>query len=197
MGELDSRPCEGIEWQEKLKTRLFPVHRLDEEVTGILLFAKSDIAHREASLWFENRQISKSYEALTEAKAGAYEIGKVLTWKSKLLRGKKRAYEKDFGKPSVTESEFLGAGFVKDSWFWRLKPVTGRPHQLRFEMYKHQHPVLGDVLYGAEAPWGSSLGIALRAVRLDLSGCDARERYGLPLELKVDSLHEWFKRHQK
>lgn len=197
IGELDSRPCEGIEWQEKLKTRLFPVHRLDEEVTGILLFAKSDTAHREASLWFEHRQVAKEYEALTETGEKTYEPGQKFTWKSKLLRGKKRAYEKEFGKPSVTEAEFKGPGFLPESLAWHLKPLTGRPHQLRFEMYKHHHPIVGDSLYGATSKFGTELGTALRAVRLDLSRCDARERYGLPEELKVDSLHEWFKRNQK
>lgn len=194
IGEADSRPCEGIEWQEKLKTRLFPVHRLDEEVSGILLFAKSEKAHQDASHWFEHRQVKKTYEALSEAIGAPYSPNQKLTWKSRLLRGKKRAYEKEFGKPSVTEVEFLGEGFIPQTWAWSLHPLTGRPHQLRFEMFKHKHPVFGDLLYGAKTEFRPST-IALRAVHLDLSQAVARERYGLPPELRVDSLHAWFQRN--
>jgi tRNA pseudouridine32 synthase/23S rRNA pseudouridine746 synthase len=50
---------------------------------------------------------------------------------------------------------------------WILSPLTGRGHQLRFEMFRHDRPILGDVLYGADPR--SEAGIALKAIALDFS----------------------------
>ena len=89
--------------------------------------------------------------------------GEKVVWKSLLLRGKKRAYEADFGKPSLTEGYVFDE--TKSSIEWRLNPRTGRSHQLRYELFKHKCPILGDRLYGSEKEWHD--GIALRALELE------------------------------
>jgi tRNA pseudouridine32 synthase/23S rRNA pseudouridine746 synthase len=193
LGSEDTRPCEIKNWSEQKKIRLWAVHRLDEEVSGILLFAKTAQAHRLANGWFENRQVKKTYEAFTPKVGSAFAPFEKRLWKSKLLRGKKRAYEKDFGKEALTE-----ATFVKDLEFnsnpvglWQLSPLTGRSHQLRFELSKHGFPVLGDELYGSTEEFGVENAIALRAVHLDLLGCPGREGLGLPGTLETLSLESW------
>lgn len=45
--------------------RLFVIHRLDKEVSGLLLFARSAAAHRELSLAFEHRTVEKHYLAIS------------------------------------------------------------------------------------------------------------------------------------
>lgn len=189
--DQDSRPCEITEWSKNKQIRLWAIHRLDEEVSGVLLLARTPEAHRIANAWFENRLVRKSYEAFTEPAEESFKPNEKLIWKSKLLRGKKRAYEKDFGKEAITEAVLLKKETGKS--LWSLSPLTGRSHQLRFEMAKHGFPILGDELYGSKSASVVSGAIALRAVELDFSRCLERERLGLPEKLTVTSLTDWWK----
>ena len=206
MGAADTRPCVGKILEETLKIRLWPVHRLDLEVTGILLFAKDAEAHRLANHWFENRLVSKTYEALSSG-APAQASEQTFTWCSNLLRGKKRAYESPHGKPSETSARLLKIVDLADgpAILWQLEPHTGRPHQLRYELSRHGFPILGDQLYGSERPCPRSQtnqsrqeksqniqndahSIALRCVSLDFSRCPEARSLGLPEVLTAPSL---------
>jgi tRNA pseudouridine32 synthase/23S rRNA pseudouridine746 synthase len=156
----DARPVLGRELEKHLGQRIYPIHRLDAEVSGLIVYAKTPEFHREANILFENKKVTKTYQAFTEF--GNFSPGEKVNWYSKLLRGKKRAYEAEYGKPSITE------GFVfaehKSALEWRLNPLTGRAHQLRYELFKHKCPILGDKLYGSQREWPD--GIALRALEL-------------------------------
>ena len=180
----EATPCEVTHWKEKLKTELWIVHRLDREVSGVMCFARNADAHRAANGWFENRSVHKTYEALaTKAKEAADpELEKVQRWKSRLLRGKKRAYEKPFGKEALTEGIFQRTydfnGLALE--LWQLLPLTGRAHQLRYEMAKHYRPIWGDELYGSQHLFPIEGAIGLRAVKLDFSKSPEREKWGLP-----------------
>ncbi|MEI8026722.1 MAG: pseudouridine synthase [Pseudomonadota bacterium] len=185
-GEADPRPVLGWELEKQFGARLWPVHRLDEEVSGAILFAFSGPAHKAANTWFENRLVEKTYEALSLGDGGMKE-GELFTWRCKMARGKKRAYIHDkIGKESCTEGKFIG--MVKDSFYWKLYPKTGRSHQLRFEMARHSAPILGDLLYGG--PQWSRPGIGLRSVGLDFSQIPAEDRWGLPARIDAQSLRD-------
>jgi tRNA pseudouridine32 synthase / 23S rRNA pseudouridine746 synthase len=183
----EARPVLGRELERELGMRLWPVHRLDAEVTGVIVFAKDAEAHRAASGWFEERAIEKVYEALSEGDGPAADTEQV--WRSRLLRGKKRAYESPAGKDCETLARCVGKAETGQgsAWRWRLEPKTGRPHQLRFELARHGHPILGDALYGAKRPWDGG-GIALRCVRLGFARCDGAASLGLPVELMTKGL---------
>ncbi len=192
-GEADSRPCLWHLLEKQSGKKLWCVHRLDSEVSGLVLFAKSAEAHRIANLWFEDRLIKKTYECLTEKPVNvAFPLKQKQAWKSILLKGKRRAYEKPFGKECSTLAEFLGDIEISGGkhGHWVLSPLTGRPHQLRFEMAKHGFPIWGDTLYGALRPIQTGT-IALRAVALDFSQCPKREDFQLPMTLSGPSLKDW------
>lgn len=187
--DRDQRLVAGIELEKQLGQKVFPVHRLDCEVSGILMFALQAEAHKEANSIFEKHQVQKTYQALTSAQAGIQipEIGKMFTWKAKVLRGKKRSYESPHGKLSVTEAIFQGLHNEKGQYRWTLKPITGRSHQLRFDLSRHGFPIIGDVLYG-----GNDIGkpeeIQLRACEIEFSNDDFCEKWKLPKQLKVVGL---------
>lgn len=187
IGAKDPRPCALAIWQAETGARLWAVHRLDAEVSGVLCFAKSPDAHRLASQWFEHRAVKKLYEAVTEGESAPAEPEQ--RWESRLARGKRRAYEAPFGKPSLTEAQFSGPaeGLPSGLWLWRLIPHTGRPHQIRFELFKHGYPVWGDSLYGAKLAFPLPSAIALRAVRLDFTACSGREPLGLPAVVEAQA----------
>ena len=61
---------------------LWPCHRLDREVSGLVLFAKKPEAHRLANGWFENHKIQKIYEAWTRySSEKSIELDKKQIWK--------------------------------------------------------------------------------------------------------------------
>jgi len=173
IGEKETRPIAGIALEKQLGTRIFPVHRLDAEVSGLLVFAKTADAHREANQVFEQHLLQKEYRAWTPGPALA--LGETQRWECRIAKGKKRAFEALHGKDALTEAICLeestrgGAAYLQ----WRLFPKTGRSHQLRYEMYRHERPIIGDVLYGS-AIKPAREGLALRAVNLDFTAAHAR-----------------------
>ncbi|WP_413288105.1 RluA family pseudouridine synthase [Bdellovibrio sp. HCB337] len=200
-GESDQRECLGLELQKQLKQQIFPVHRLDFEVSGLVLFAKTAEAHAKANTWFERKQVFKTYLAFSEGQSFEHipanvknhrtkmdpKEGEKFFWKSRLLRGKKRAYDHATGKPSETEAVYVGYD-VSQKWHrWELHPLTGRPHQLRFELSSHGFPIVGDELYGAKRVFNKP-GIALRAIRIDFSRAAGAKELGLPQVVEVPGL---------
>lgn len=163
----DQREVLGKLLELELNTQIFPVHRLDFEVAGIMLYALSPNMHKLLSLAFERQEIHKTYLAYAENHAANLEPQE---WKSVLLKGKKRTYEAAFGKPSTTIAQGLenifGVNNVKYSK-WKLSPLTGRSHQLRYEMMKHGHTILGDQLYGSKIDIGLKR-IALFSISIQL-----------------------------
>lgn len=194
--DQDSRKVLGLLLQEQIGHQIFPVHRLDFEVSGIVLWALNPEAHRIGQSWFEHKKIIKKYRALSYAQNFQHwptniqrseepissEDRKQHLWKCKISKGKKRSFESPHGLDSVTEAQILG--FKDGQLEWDLSPVTGRSHQLRFEMSRHGFPILGDVLYGSSLK--NKNGIALRAYELNLSGIPLNERKDLPEVLSVD-----------
>jgi tRNA pseudouridine32 synthase / 23S rRNA pseudouridine746 synthase len=190
-GEEDPRPVLNIELSKQFGQQIWPVHRLDLDVTGVVLFAKNARAHQIANTWFEKRSIDKTYEAWTE---GSPPKTNFFEWNSMLQRGKKRSFVSPKGKLAVTRALWkktieLPTGTVQD---WVLDPITGRPHQLRVHLSSNGYPIVGDKLYGATREFLPNT-LALRAVKLNFSGCDEAESLGLPKELLAPSLEDIFK----
>jgi len=185
-GLADPRPVLGPLLQAQIGKRVWPVHRLDVEVSGLVLFALNTEAHRAGSLWFEHHQIQKTYEALSASLEfnEFISVGAEQTWECLLLRGKKRAYEGATGKPSLTKAILRGPHATLPFAVWELRPVTGRSHQLRYEMFRHQHPIVGDVLYGSLQKCRDEVAIALAAVKLDFPQ-EAQTKWGLPAALSL------------
>lgn len=182
MGEEDGRPVLGRLLEKDLGMTLFPVHRLDFEVQGLIMFAKTAAAHRAGNQWFEQKIVSKKYSALavpvSAEVAGEFKVGVPLEWKCRLLRGKKRAYESPHGKDSLTNA--LLVSLTSSGYFhWELSPVTGRSHQLRYELFRHGMPIVGDALYGSRMEFDQE-GIALRSFAIDFSLAKNREEFSLP-----------------
>lgn len=197
-GERDERPVAGLVLQKNLGTRIFPVHRLDAEVGGLMLFATDPAAQSRASRWFERRTVRKEYQALTGPREfrgwpanlarqeGPLELGRSVTWRCRILRGKKRSFESPHGDSAETEVIAHGERADAGIWAWTLWPRTGRPHQLRLELARHGFAILGDTLYGSDRPWPT--GIALRSVALDFREVPGEDRQGLPETIRGEEL---------
>jgi 23S rRNA-/tRNA-specific pseudouridylate synthase len=194
-GAADPRPVFGTKLQEDLGQRLWPVHRLDEEVSGVMLFALDAEAHKRANKWFEDRLVEKTYEAYSEGAAPVDDKRIPKVWRSTLLRGKKRAYESPHGKPAETEAIYIGQARYSDTeaLHWHLSPRTGRPHQLRYELAHRGFPIVGDSLYGAKKTFVTGA-IALRCVRLSFAACPDAVELGLLPDVRAESIELWLQR---
>ena len=185
---------------DKTKCMLLPVHRLDFEVAGLVLLAKNKNSQSQLSSYFEKRLLKKTYRALSlESDLQLFtklpfEIEKIdlqkntyFEWKSKILRGKKRSYSSPKGDNAVTEASYLGSEKIHSFKIhkWELHPLTGRSHQLRFEMARHSHPIVGDNLYFAPLAPSYKKGIALVAQKLDFSNCSNYQSLGLSAEFSL------------
>lgn len=122
------------------------VHRLDMTTSGILLLARGVEAQRKLSLAFEQRRISKRYEAVVEghiaADEGRIDAPMIIDWPNRPLQ----VVDPVNGKPALThwrvvERRADGTTHVE------LRPVTGRSHQLRVHLRHIGHPIRGDEWY--------------------------------------------------
>lgn len=126
------------------KQRLFVVHRLDKQVSGVILFAKNAETHRYLNRLFEHRHIQKTYLALVH---GVIEGGSAIIAKPLRCFGSGRMGEDPKnGKPCITEfsveRRLPGYSLIK------AFPRTGRKHQIRAHFFSIGHPIVGDTLYG-------------------------------------------------
>ncbi len=123
------------------------VHRLDKDTSGLLVVAKTALAHQALVGQFAARETSKKYLALVWGRLPELEgiidkeIGRHPTQRHKMTAHPRR------GKAAVTrwrvQREFPGPLTLVE-----LSPETGRTHQLRVHLASEGHPVLGDATYG-------------------------------------------------
>jgi tRNA pseudouridine32 synthase/23S rRNA pseudouridine746 synthase len=129
---------------------VFPVHRLDQETSGVLLLAKDQQTHRYLSQQFQQRQVYKKYEAVLAGvmttEQGMIELP---LWGDPQERPRQKV-DWQRGKPSITRFRVIGE--TKQGTRVEFVPVTGRTHQLRVHAVEGLGmPILGDRLYGCVA----------------------------------------------
>ncbi|HAH05028.1 MAG TPA: RluA family pseudouridine synthase [Elusimicrobia bacterium] len=139
--------------------KVFVVHRIDGEASGLVLFAKDAEAHRALCAQFARRQVRKLYRALV---LGA--LAEDLLIKAPIKEfGSGRMGVHPEGKPAQTTLRVLAR--YKAATLLEAEPHTGRRHQLRVHLYHAGHPILGDALYGKERPVGGAPRLMLHAFK--------------------------------
>jgi len=181
--------------------RLWVVHRLDREASGVLVLARSAEAHRALSVAFEQRAVEKTYLALV-AGAPPASSGRIEVALHAARRGKTRPAHP--GEPGARAARTDYA--VRHIWrrgaeavsLVEARPLTGRQHQIRVHLRALGVPLLFDEVYGRGVVLeGSMLAparrLALHAWRLVVPrGADAEPlRLEAPLAADLEALRTW------
>ncbi len=127
--------------------KIFIVHRLDRETSGLLMFAKSEKVKEQIQKTWETTISERSYVAVVEGEVEAEE-GTVTSWltESRALIVYS-SQNPQHGRKSVTHYRKLRGN--RDYSLLRLNLDTGRKHQIRVHMQDLGHPVVGDKKYGS------------------------------------------------
>ena len=124
------------------------VHRLDRETSGVIIIAKTDVAHAELTESFERSCVAKSYVALVAGQVPdeeltiRYPIG---GQRGSLLMSARR----DAVSPRHAETQIRVLRRFPSATLVEACPRTGRKHQIRVHAATIGHPILGDVQYGS------------------------------------------------
>lgn len=129
--------------------KIFTVHRIDRDTSGLVIFAKNETVHKYLSQLFEKRSVEKIYRGIVRGsfteKEGVIDesIAEHPYHKGEMAINKK-------GKPSIT-----GYKVLEDYGIFSLVQFniqTGRTHQIRVHTKFKGHPVICDTIYGDGLP---------------------------------------------
>jgi len=130
--------------------KVYTVHRIDKDTSGLVVFAKNSETHKTLSLAFEDRNIKKRYIAAVHGRP---------VWKETICdlplvpNGNKlhlTIIDKYRGKKSLTAFRLLGG--AGNYSILEALPETGRTHQIRVHLASLGHPVVCDEFYGSTKP---------------------------------------------
>jgi 23S rRNA pseudouridine1911/1915/1917 synthase len=141
------------------------VHRIDKLTSGLIVIAKSDLAHRSLSEQLKLHTAKRFYVALVEGNIKE-DAGTINEPVGRHKFDRKRMAVVRGGREAITHWRVLeryGAFTLM-----ALSLETGRTHQIRVHMAYIKHPVAGDIVYGPEKPKLKLDGQALHAAKLTL-----------------------------
>jgi tRNA pseudouridine32 synthase / 23S rRNA pseudouridine746 synthase len=133
--------------EQQIAMSLYPAHRLDQDTSGVLLFAKNLIAYHWVAQQFVARRVKKVYQAVLAGNVVADQGVIELPLAADLSKRPHQKVDQKSGKPCITEFRVIRR---QDNLTWvELIPGTGRTHQLRLHMAIGLNaPIVGDRLYG-------------------------------------------------
>lgn len=125
--------------------RVWPVHRLDKETSGVLVFAYTEKARDVLKKKFESHDIEREYHALLE---GVMPLGEGI-WKSFLVEDDLFFVKSSpHGKEAITHYSVLSHNHRFS--LVRFKLETGRKNQIRVHASEAGFPIVGDFKYGGK-----------------------------------------------
>jgi RluA family pseudouridine synthase len=126
--------------------RLWIVHRLDRDTSGILVLARTAEAHRLLNDQFEKRQVRKVYHALVKGEQNWSERQVDLPLRTDADRNHRTLVDHRRGKPARTHFKLLER--LRRYSLVEAAPKTGRTHQIRVHLASSGNPIVCDPLYG-------------------------------------------------
>ena len=146
----------SVEIKSYLKTKykkpgnvfLGTVHRLDRPTSGIVLFAKTSKSLSRMNELFKNKKVQKTYYAVIEDMPNKKKGVIISLLKKNQKQNKSYITKSDDGKKSELEYKFIEK--LQNYFLIRVKPKTGRHHQIRVQLSSIGCKIKGDIKYGAK-----------------------------------------------
>jgi 23S rRNA pseudouridine1911/1915/1917 synthase len=138
------------------------VHRLDRDTSGLMLVAKTDLAHRRLGAAIAARRVNRSYAALVWGHLDSSPT-RIEAALARHARDRKRMAVMAQGRVARTDASVVARFEVAD--LLRLELHTGRTHQIRVHLEHIGHPVVGDPVYSGGGS-GRISGAARRSAEL-------------------------------
>lgn len=123
---------------------LVPIHRLDRETAGVVLFSLNPKTRGHYTSLFRNRKVRKVYEALAPTLEDSIFP---TTRRSRIVRGEPFFRMKEVAGEANSETHINALSNLGRITLYQLVPVTGRKHQLRLHLAALGIPVINDKLY--------------------------------------------------
>ena len=144
----------------KSRARVFIVHRLDREVSGVLVFAKT--AQAQEALQDQWAEVEKHYLALAHGRPAAPEG----TFSSYLVEdGVQRVYStKDPERGKLSHTGYKVLGYSDGISLLDVNLLTGRKHQIRVHLAENNLPILGDTKYGRSRSSERRMGLHAKSI---------------------------------
>ena len=135
---------------DPLCQKLYAVHRIDKDTSGILLYALNAESHRALNTAFQNREIKKTYRLLIHGRVPEERFTVDLPLRADGDALHRTIVDKRRGKEAVTHFTVLET--FRQFSLLEARPVTGRTHQIRAHLAAAGYPIVCDALYGSGKP---------------------------------------------
>jgi tRNA pseudouridine32 synthase/23S rRNA pseudouridine746 synthase len=138
-----------VRLRKQRRENLVPVHRLDRETAGVVLFSVNPGTRGHYTSLFRNRKVRKVYEALAPTLEDA---SFPTTRRTRIVRGEPFFRMKEVEGEANSETHISSLSNLGHVTLYQLVPITGRKHQLRLHLAALGIPVINDKLYPAMSP---------------------------------------------
>ncbi|HKJ28305.1 MAG TPA: RluA family pseudouridine synthase, partial [Anaerolineales bacterium] len=153
--------------QEHYSTEIHLFHRLDRDTSGLCLLTRPGPVNAYLDTVFKDQQAEKEYLAVVGQRGQLEDSGTIRLYLDRHEHRTDMMQVVEKGG-QYSQTSYRLEGQFKHGWLVRLRPKTGRTHQLRVHLAYLQAPIMGDILYGgAKAPR-----LMLHARRLALPALD-------------------------
>ncbi len=158
------------------------VHRLDRDTSGILLIARNRQVAEMMFKIFKEKQIQKTYLAVVKGKFSKKSGIINIPIRKKFVGKNEKVYRDEIeGKEAITEYETIKS--FDEISLMKLKPITGRTHQLRVHCKELGHAIINDVKYGGKEVIKKDISknMCLHAYKIEID-----DYYGKKLTITTD-----------
>ncbi len=146
---LNHRDIEGVGYVDRPGI----VHRLDKDTSGILVVPRTNHAHSTFGDLFRERSIDKTYYAIVQGHPDPSGTIRLAIGRDPITKTRMSTQIDPTGSRKVRDAttHYEVEEYFDDAALVKVKPVTGRTHQIRVHLAAIGHPIIGDPVYGKKS----------------------------------------------